>query len=1402
MATLDPSLSLDNEFTRELEQKPDVDQELLEQQGPPPTSGDTQQQTPPIDATALMEQYGITPESVQEGYGNTQNWLEENVYVPLGARLRGRSEDEERAWRIQQQGEAQAKGQRFEEATEGTIPSEVARMMLGGGQDAIKSLGEFADLSGDSIKTKLAETLGHTVDPTQNPWHPEYQKGNWINIPYAVKENKTGWGKLGRGLIEFGLLTRWTGQAGRGLGAATGVTRTANATIAGNKYINFVAKGVRISAEGGAADLISSSSEMGNIANLLEEHTPWLLPQVMSMLAVRPEDNPWEARIKTVAAGAGMNHIAAFASALLRGSWRAIDGMRAGEAVDVANDAGNKVFKDTMQLELDLNENNATQTAANRYAEGRGIGRADARDEYLRQYLSPEDYQRYTNQATSEADRAVLDDLANKAGAESGDIFDFVEYRSQGQEAASLNRQPDPFVNPEGFSNSEKATYRGGLTKNVAGEAFSDAKKGGNGRTYTPIASEHQIRSIALGNAQLRTIVEEVTNDIANSIFHSKDLSKAIPKGMSYEEFVQESYKIAEPLLRQMDLWANGKQVDLEKVFKKIMKEGPEGRSFGMVDGEVVQTIGPIQKSANIIAIRSLGNLVSDLSTSALSISDDLPIQRQAEMIFDAMKVLFIENKKFGMMWGLDGQAQQIGFLLSPTLKQAKNVDLTRVQKQADEFFSALDEFRKGEDWEGLRDLLELNKLSDGRVRTLQHIYDFIDAKIYGGKMDGFNIRGQRRLQAQSTFFNSILSGLRTAPKAIIGTNMIGYSRPVFAAAGSIMRGNRKELAIAMSALDSMNRSFTESWKMWKYNWDLGINQKTQVYQGKFDIGQDMKEWGALRKHVIKYGTENEKMAYGFLDTAVKFNNSKWVKYSANAMGAGDAYARTVIGRQYMAQRAAQAALEEGIDPKNIKEFVRRKEELFRQEIFTKNKDGMWIVSDKAAAMAGNEAAMTTALEGAIKGFEQIAELPGMRAFFPFVRTGFNYLDVTFQHTPLGLLRDKYKELAKATPDLELLQTTYGIRPEDIFQERALLEGRMAAGSMATMALTTLALRGGITGDMPWDKKDRDLWKLHGIQPNSFKVPLPTGGHAYVSYKGIEIFNVLFAFGANTVYGAHLLGEKEVDHAQQKLKWMFTNVLVEQSMLGGLKDLMELSDVDSSDDMTMRAASRIARSWFPFKNLSSDLANIYDNTMREKETFWENLMGRDLVFRQQLHPMYDVLNKNRSGVEYQPNPQHPLLRIFNAISPVAIVFADDDPVREALIDIRFDLPEAVSDLGGIELDSAQRSALQRELSKGDLRKRLVELINSKAYKETLKNYKSDNRKTSDGWDLKTAWFYREVHKIFRDEKEIAKRNLLNDPKNSKLFQDIELKIRQKNALKSGDQRVIKNVDQELKKHGY
>ena len=66
-----------------------------------------------------------------------------------------------------------------------------------------------------------------------------------------------------------------------------------------------------------------------------------------------------------------------------------------------------------------------------------------------------------------------------------------------------------------------------------------------------------------------------------------------------------------------------------------------------------------------------------------------------------------------------------------------------------------------------------------------------------------------------------------------------------------------------------------------------------------------------------------------------------------------------------------------------------------------KDQNGHWVLSDKAAKLAGDEATMTHALPGQLSHIEGLSKITGMRAFFPFIRTGFNSLGLAFQHTEL-----------------------------------------------------------------------------------------------------------------------------------------------------------------------------------------------------------------------------------------------------------------------------------------------------------------------------------------------------------------------------------------------------------------
>ena len=1292
-----------------------------------------------------------------------------------------------------------------EEEEKLNIGNEIAAVVGGGAVDAVESVGGFAELTGDTIKTGLNSLLGHEVDQTQNPFDDDYihGDGNFLNIPDQITDwngnvmwedadPKTAIGKFGRGLVEFGLLTAATGGVGGATvgGAKVGIrgiaaARAMGVGAKGARYLNFVRKGVKIGSEGAIADLISSSSEHANIMNLAQENIPWAVPIIGDMIAVKPEDNPWTARFKSIAAGAGLNYVGHGIGAIYKGFWEAGRAKIKGATDEAANLHGNKVAAEDFEANMGLDEVGRTEMALDDFQRGLGKSRAEPRDEFARSYGTDKEYEEWAGLRGSELDEDVVrsDELFaefQRRGQEAGDEWDDSIQSNTNRILDDESRGDSPFVNDDKFSQTEQATYttpeKGAVETHVK-QAIESNKATGDAGSYADIISEPYLKAVARGDRNILQYIKEVAEDLATAS------SKGIESTLDWADVKKVILKQANDILEILEEGG-----DLGKVFKDALDD-PNNKDFRLYadGGQKLVTISPTQKAANVLVMNALGKKVHAIATGSMTITPGATIGRQADMVFDQLKVLLMENKKMGMMWGLDGKAQQ-EFLLSPDIKRMKRKGLDVMRQQNDEYFNTLRGLLKEERWQELEDLMELHTLSGGKVRTLHHIHEYLRSTLRGGRMDDVHIKGRVRKELQGTFFNSVLSSFATPVKAVLGTNMLAVLRPMQAWMGAGIRGKQREMFIAASQMDNMGKAWAESLQLAKHNWELGVKKKGQSYQGKFDYDADLKEWKNMKKFYERYGSNSEKLAYGALDKVVDMNNMPWVRYSVNAMGAGDAAARTIIGRQYMRQRAAAKVWDEAtdlnhLDPKSLKRLAEESEEAFRGEIFKTDQYGFSIVSDKGASMAGDEAAMTRGLQENFKGFELISNIPGMKAFFPFVRTGFNYLDVTFQHTPLQIFRDKYydiKQLADSPNPSQQLLNKYGIRAQDAQYELALMEGRMAMGTSIIGLASLAALSGRITGDLPVNKEDRDLWKLNGVKPKSFILPNGT----YVSYEKLEIFNTIFSTTANVVGNADLLGEKRTDEWMKKLTYMTAAVVVDQSMLSGVEDLARLMNPQTAEDLLLQTGTRYLRSHLPYAGLMGQIGDVVDSNQKEANSFLELLAKRDAAFKGAIPSKYDILNKDRSGQPLRYGPEQPLHRLFNSMLPLGFTTPEGDEVKETLMALRFNLPETMSTYRGEPLNSLEKSEMSKILSQSGLRKDLERLFKKKGFKRALSEYKTLKLKESDGYKLKDQLFYREVQKIFRHHKALAMQKMLSE--NAGLSGRLLARNYQKNMGKVGN----------------
>ena len=1282
------------------------------------------------------------------------------------------------------------------------LVKELGKAAIGGTTDAVDSVGSFLDLSGDTIKTGIMSLFGR-ADATQNPFSKDYESGAWWDIPDdMVPENESGLGQLTRGLVEFGLLAYATG--GAGVGAKTGLkagrqlykaSRLAGFGKKGAKYISFVPRTVAIAGEGAMADLISNSSESANIANLVNEYAPFI--PFSEALAVDPEkDTAWIARIKTVAAGSGLNLAGHFLASYVKNVWGAHKNVAKGMDPDEANVIANANMEKEIPADFDLDEKNFSNVEAYNKSRGLGISNRDNRLEYVEKYLDPEeakefkglvdggaepspemvsylkskypdfDPANYPADITRQLAIADYSEIAERIGKSQGDPWFANEGGSLEQLSDDVLRQRDPFVDSASFPSSQKADLRPNsdsvkknVTENLA-EGISMLKKGKDAGSPTPIFPSTTIKRLALGDKNLMEVVSEVADELSEQIF--KGQAKINVKGFETKYTDKELKRLI--LQQTTDLHAtlaDGGD-DVYKSMKDYL-EGKGSKDFNLyaMDGDKVITISPVTRAATQLLVTTLAHQVRAIATGAVDLGPKVNKVRQQDMIFDMMKVLMLEQKKSGFMAGNNLRAMknfEIGQVVSARMKQG----LDNLAEENEKYFTYLAGIRKTHGDAVADQLHELHMLSDGVVQRLEHIHKFLEARttlnpvrlMTGTMVNGTRVKPRLGSELSSVYYNSLLSNLRTPSKAVFSTNMVALARPFQAYLGAVTRGNQKEALIAASMMNSIGASYAEGIQAFKHNWDLGVNRKAQSYAGKFELAKDIDNFRKLESHIIETGDSNMQRAYGILDTIVGFNTSPIARYSVNLMGAGDALARTVIGRMEMRMRAARSVIDDAKDLKDLNKLSTKIEENFRDQIFTKDKYNQYVVTDNAASLAGDEAALTTALPKEVAGLETIQSLPLGQFFFPFVRTGYNALRLTWAHTELERFSGKFQDVMFTSKKDPRVLEQYGIRIADVEHARALMRGRMSAGNSIVGLTGILAMSGFVTGDMPYDNETRQLWKQNGIQPNSFTIP---GSNIYVSYRTLEPFNTIISATANLTNNSYLLGESFRDDAFQKLVFMAGSVIVDKSMLAGVDDLVTLFSASQQSGVNaQRVLGGLFRRTLPYYGLLSGLGDAMQANEVEANNFAEEIIRRDLLFKKNLHPSYDILNKDRSGVPFVPSPTNPLLRMINMVSPIAITFADKDPVKEALLDINFNIPSELTKYKGEPLTSEERSKVQKFMSQDvAFRRNLEEIVSNPQWQKAVKDFREGGNLTRLGGDPRKTLFYSQVRHEFANARQRA-----------------------------------------------
>ena len=153
------------------------------------------------------------------------------------------------------------------------------------------------------------------------------------------------------------------------------------------------------------------------------------------------------------------------------------------------------------------------------------------------------------------------------------------------------------------------------------------------------------------------------------------------------------------------------------------------------------------------------------------------------------------------------------------------------------------------------------------------------------------------------------------------------------------------------------------------------------------------------------------------------------------------------------------------------------------------------------------------------------------------------------------------------------------------------------------------------------------------------------------------------------------------------------------------------------------------------------------------------------------------------------------LRAINLVSPVAIVFADKDPVKEALLRINYNLPSEITSYKGVPLTSKERSMIQKFMSQDvQFRRNLERIVSNPSWIKAVEAFEAGGNLRREGGDVRATLFYHQIRQEFQRARNRAF-NLIQSEMPD-LYTRVQSRIRQEQAVKSG----IYNY-KDLQKHG-
>ena len=670
-----------------------------------------------------------------------------------------------------------------------------------------------------------------------------------------------------------------------------------------------------------------------------------------------------------------------------------------------------------------------------------------------------------------------------------------------------------------------------------------------------------------------------------------------------------------------------------------------------------------------------------------------------------------------------------------------------------------------------------------GDIHNLTDFDNYIRKKFLGGKFtdksgkikkeSGLIVRGMGRVMT-----NSVLSGPKTPMRAILGTGTATFLRPISMALGAAMRGDGATMRASLASMNAMREAIPEAWTLFRKNLDSYWSGDLSTIKTRFqEVTKGDEQWKMYtdwieKKTAAGEATAGERFAFGVANAIRWTNDNKYLTYSTKIMGATDDAFGLILARA----KAKEKAMREAMDLYNTGQITEISPEMLKKsqdDFFSQIMDADGNIIDDAALYSKKEATLTSDLHGFAKKLDAtFSANPWTKPFLLFARTGINGLELTAKHTPIfNMLVEESRDIFTATSKNLDNVRRYGItNATELANAKALMRGRMAMGSGLILMANMHYINGGLTGNGPSNRQQRQLWIDSGWKPRSIKI-----GDAWVSYDAFEPFNLILSTIGDIGDHMNQMGPEWTEKQYRKLAVVVMQGLSQKSYLASIQQFVDL--FAGREGQMERIIASLANNALPLSSLRNELGKVINPYMKElnsgigdsirnRNLFMEGLAGEGAV-----PTKYDMLTGRPIRDWDFPT------RMFNAVSPFNISL-DYSPGRKLLFDSGYDLRTTTFSytFGGVNVSFKDhphiRSMFQKAIGDQNLQYELDLLAKDPQIIASVKQMEADTWNGNRERDPMKAYYHNDIIKaLFDRAKKKAWSKIKNEPEVLQLLRE-------------------------------